>query len=112
MAKANKKYLQKTHHIDARIEALIAKIEREGIPPVFDTPKCAEILEVSEEWLEIGRSSGYGPPYVKPSPKMIRYTARGVLEYLNERMIYRHKLVKQRARKRAQRIIDDAEAAA
>jgi hypothetical protein len=106
------KYVQKRHHLDARIKDLIAKIETQGIPPVFNTEKCAEILEVSQEWVEIGRCHGYGPPFIKPTPKMVRYTARGLLGYLAKRASNRKLALKQRAKRKAKRIIDDADKAA
>ena len=68
MAKA--KYVQKSHFLDTRIQDLIAKIEHEGIPPTFGTEKCAEILGCSTQWIEIGRSRGYGPPYTKVTNHM------------------------------------------
>ena len=45
------------------------------------TPKVG----VSTQWLEIGRSKGYGPEFVRLGPKLIRYTRGNVRKYLKAR---------------------------
>jgi predicted DNA-binding transcriptional regulator AlpA len=49
------------------------------------TKQLAEWLGVSVQWLEIGRSRGYGPPYKKLGRKSIRYRVGDVLKWLDER---------------------------
>ena len=42
----------------------------------MDTKDTAAYLRVSRQWLEIGRSKGYGPPFIKPgngSGGIVRY---------------------------------------
>jgi predicted DNA-binding transcriptional regulator AlpA len=69
------------HHLDPRAEDLIAA----GAGKVNDlltTEQVAAWLGVSMQWLEIGRHHGYGPPYVRISPRMIRYRRGDVLTWL------------------------------
>ena len=49
------------------------------------TKQLAEWLGVSVQWLEIGRSRGYGPPYKKLGQKSIRYRIGDILKWLEER---------------------------
>jgi hypothetical protein len=88
---AAKKYIQKTYHLDKRIKELIAKVEHQGIPPVFNTEKCAEILDVSVQWLEIARHKKIGPPCVKVNHRMVRYRRDDLLQWLAERTIYHNR---------------------
>jgi hypothetical protein len=39
-------------------------------------------LGVSEQWAELGRCQGYGPPFERVNPKTIRYRVGSVLNYL------------------------------
>ncbi|HUS96770.1 MAG TPA: helix-turn-helix domain-containing protein, partial [Hyphomicrobiaceae bacterium] len=52
---------------------------------LLSTPQLAEWLGVSTQWLEIGRSRGYGPPFIRMSPKRVRYRRGDVLDWLRER---------------------------
>jgi hypothetical protein len=49
------------------------------------TEEVAAWLHVSMQWLEIGRCEGYGPPFKKLSPRMVRYKRSDVLEWLEGR---------------------------
>ena len=72
------------HHLDSRADKLIA--EGAGNPnELLTTREVAAWLGVSEQWLEIGRHKGCGPPYVRLTPRMIRYTRGGTLKYLEKR---------------------------
>ena len=52
---------------------------------LLDTKQMAEWLGVSVPWLEIGRSKGYGPPFRKLSPKLVRYHVGDVKKWLEAR---------------------------
>lgn len=49
------------------------------------TKQMARLLSVSPQWLEIGRVKGYGPPYLKLTPRAIRYRLSEVREWLDKR---------------------------
>jgi hypothetical protein len=81
------------HHLDRRARQLLAA-EPPGIghndPPLSDealltTTQVAAWLGVSIQWLEIGRVRGYGPRFVRLSPRCIKYRVGDVREYLRER---------------------------
>ncbi|MGJ4997830.1 hypothetical protein ACQR0Z_25635 [Bradyrhizobium sp. HKCCYLS3077] len=52
---------------------------------LLDTKRMAEWLGVSTQWLEIGRSKGFGPPFRKLSPKLVRYQVGEVKAWLETR---------------------------
>jgi hypothetical protein len=72
------------HHLDRRADKLIDA--GAGDPDeLLTTKQTAEWLDVSEQWLEIGRHKGYGPPYVRIAPRIVRYTRGDIRKYLTER---------------------------
>ena len=74
------------HHLDRRA-AEIAEKGRQGDPDeLLTTQEEADWLGVSRQWLEIGRSKGYGPPFVRVGPRHIRYVRRWTIKWLEERM--------------------------
>ena len=42
-------------------------------------------LGVSAQWLEIGRTRGYGPTFIRIGPRRVRYRRQDVLEWLAAR---------------------------
>jgi hypothetical protein len=74
----------RSHHIDRRATSLIADLA--GSDDLYSTRQTADLIGCSEQWLEIGRSTGYGPPYVRLGPRMIRYTRSGLVEWLKSRV--------------------------
>lgn len=52
---------------------------------LLSTKQLAAWFGTSVQWAEIGRSKGYGPPYIKLGPKSIRYRLGDVLKFLEER---------------------------
>ena len=72
------------HHIDRRAAAIV---EQDTADPdaLLSTSDTAEWLGVSVQWLEIGRHKGYGPRFLKLSPKVVRYRRADVLAWLTER---------------------------
>jgi predicted DNA-binding transcriptional regulator AlpA len=75
------------HHLDRRALALIEEATLRSDDELIATPNLAQWLGVSIEWLEIGRSKGkgWGPPYVKLSPRHVRYQVGAVKKWLAER---------------------------
>jgi hypothetical protein len=75
------------HHLDKRAADLIE--EGRGDPDdLLTTPATADWLQVSTEWLEVGRSKGYGPPYVRLSPTRVRYRRGDVRGWLVDRTVH------------------------
>jgi predicted DNA-binding transcriptional regulator AlpA len=72
------------HHLDRRA-ADLAEEGRGDPDSLLTTPAVAEWLTVSAQWLEIGRSKGYGPKFVRLSPSRVRYRRADVLDWLDER---------------------------
>jgi hypothetical protein len=78
----------KNHTIDRRAGKLAVMLENGGAPDeVFSTGALAETIDVSPQWLEIGRlaSYDYGPPFVRYSPTNVGYRRRDVVKWLRER---------------------------
>jgi predicted DNA-binding transcriptional regulator AlpA len=72
------------HHLDRRAADLAAA--GAGNPDdLLSTSDLAEWLGVSVQWVEIGRSKGWSPPFIKLSPRRIRYRRESVLEWLRAR---------------------------
>jgi hypothetical protein len=73
--------------IDKRATRLAALIEGTFLPDeLLDTPQCADVLEVSIEFLEIARPKGYGPPFIKiDNNRFVRYRCDGLVEWLRSR---------------------------
>jgi predicted DNA-binding transcriptional regulator AlpA len=51
----------------------------------LSTKEVAAWLGVSPQFLEIGRSRGYGPEFVRISKRLVRYRVRDVLDWLKSR---------------------------
>lgn len=71
------------HHVDRRAgqlaESLIAADE------ALSTAEAARLLGCSVQWLEIGRSRGYGPKFTRLSPRMVRYLRSDLIAWLRQR---------------------------
>lgn len=78
-------FFQGRHNLDRRAVALIDAANEGSDDELLDTPRTAVWLGVSPEWLEIGRSKGWGPPFIKLSPRRIRYRRGNVKQWLAER---------------------------
>lgn len=72
------------HYIDRRADQVIADSTGSG-DDLLKTPEVAAWLGVSIQWVEIGRSRGWGPKYTKLSRRMVRYKRSDVLTWLKER---------------------------
>jgi predicted DNA-binding transcriptional regulator AlpA len=54
--------------------------------PPFLTPKeAARLLKVSLSWLAKARMRGDGPPFIKISPRSIRYTDAAIAQWMKGR---------------------------
>jgi hypothetical protein len=72
------------HHLDRRA-ARLAALAVANNDKWYSTAALADWLGVSTQFLEIGRHRGYGPPFKRVTPKMIRYRHGDVMAWLNER---------------------------
>lgn len=75
-------------HIDKRADQLVQQASGEG-DDMLNTTGVAEWLGVSTQFLEIGRHRGYGPPFIRLTPKIVRYRRDDVLDWLRERQHHR-----------------------
>jgi predicted DNA-binding transcriptional regulator AlpA len=67
-------------HFDKRIDSIIDAPG--GDDDLLTTSEVAAWLGVSTEWVDIGRSEGYGPPFQKLGPRLVRYHRGTVKEWL------------------------------
>jgi predicted DNA-binding transcriptional regulator AlpA len=92
-------------HIDKRADKLAAEIAEAGNPDdLLTTCEVAEWLGISPQWLEIGRHRGYGPRFIRLSPRRVRYSRRAVLEFLAERT---HAATAEYARRPSAKVVGD-----
>jgi predicted DNA-binding transcriptional regulator AlpA len=73
-------------HLDRRAEAL-AEAGAGNPDDLIDTRALADWLGVSTQWAEIARHRGVGPPFVRVTPRRIRYRRADVLAWLRERTV-------------------------
>ena len=52
---------------------------------LLTTIEVARWLGVSTQWLEIGRCRGYGPIYVRTTPRRVRYRRADIVAFLRAR---------------------------
>jgi hypothetical protein len=78
--------LPQKYHLDRRAADLLHAGEGDD-DDLEATPAVAEWLQVSSQWLEIGRSKGYGPPFIRLSASRVRYRRGDVRTWLRERTI-------------------------
>jgi predicted DNA-binding transcriptional regulator AlpA len=72
------------HHLDRRAGELIAAGAGDS-DDMLDTKRVAAWLGMSVITLEIWRSKGKGPPFIKLTPRMVRYRRKDVLYWLAKR---------------------------
>jgi predicted DNA-binding transcriptional regulator AlpA len=75
------------HNLDRRAAGL-AEDGAGNLDDLLATPAVADWLGVSTQWLEIGRSRGYGPAFVRLSARRVRYRRDDVLTWLKERIFH------------------------
>ena len=71
-------------HIDRRADQLVQQGGGDG-DDMLNTTGVAEWLGVSTQFLEIGRHLGYGPRFIRLTPRIVRYRRDDVLDWLRER---------------------------
>ena len=74
----------KRHHLDRRAVRIVG----DGTGPdddLLDTRAVSDWLGVSIQWLEIGRSRNYGPPFKRLGTRSIRYLRGDVRKWLKSR---------------------------
>lgn len=72
------------HHLDRRA-AQLAAMAVATEDKLYNTAELAAWLGVSIQFLEIGRHRGYGPPFQRVTPRMIRYRHGDVVKWLKDR---------------------------
>jgi predicted DNA-binding transcriptional regulator AlpA len=80
--------LSHTHHLDKRADDLITTGANDP-DDLLTTKQLAAWLGVSTTTLEIWRCEGKGPPFVRITPRMVRYRRGDVLQWLAERTLLR-----------------------
>jgi hypothetical protein len=74
------------HNIDLRAREMLDRLADDLTDDsLLTTVECAQWLNVSKQFLEIGRMQGYGPTPVLLSEKVVRYRKNTVLKWLIER---------------------------
>jgi predicted DNA-binding transcriptional regulator AlpA len=71
------------HHLDKRAGTLAELTGSDD--DLLNTAQISKWLGLSVQWFEIGRSKGFGPPFVKVSPRCVRYRRSDVREWLRSR---------------------------
>jgi hypothetical protein len=77
------------HHVDRRAHSILAEIPDAGAAghdELLSTKHVADWLGISTVFLEIGRSKGYGPAFVRVAPRCVRYKKSDVIGWLNARV--------------------------
>jgi hypothetical protein len=74
---------ERRHHLDKRAAAIAA--EPGDDDELLTVVECASWLGVSVQFLDIGRSRGYGPPFARLSRNIVRYRRAEVRAWLIER---------------------------
>ena len=79
-----KKLKARRHHLDKHVPRILAAVEGNA-DDLLKPRVIAQTLDVSEQWLELGRQKHYGPKYLKLSARTIRYRRGDVLAWLKSR---------------------------
>lgn len=79
--------IERNVHLDKRAGQLAA--EPGDDDELLSTKELASWLGVSQQWVNAGRCKGFGPPYLRMTPTMIRYRRGAVREWLAERTFIR-----------------------
>lgn len=78
-----------TFHVDRRAGKILTEFAATDPDELLSGDQVAELLGVSSQWVTIGRSKHYGPPYIVIGPRRIRYRRRDLALWLEQRS-YRH----------------------
>jgi predicted DNA-binding transcriptional regulator AlpA len=80
----NNMALPARHHLDRRAGQL-AEQGAGDADDLLATDEVAAWLGVSTQFLEIARHRGYGPKFIRLSPRRTRYLRADVIEWLRQR---------------------------
>jgi hypothetical protein len=72
-------------HLDKRAQDLAAQGSSADADQLLSTADLARWLGTSTQFLELGRSKGYGPKFIRLAPRCIRYRRSDALAWLEER---------------------------
>lgn len=75
---------EQRHHLDRRA-ADLAAVSVGPLDELLSTRDLCDWLGVSVGWCEVARHKGFGPPFVKLSPRCVRYRRSDVLAWLESR---------------------------
>jgi len=78
--------VSRRHHIDRHANSIVEA----GVGDDDDLLATRDMVawfRKSKQWFEIGRSKGYGPPFIRLSPQVIRYRRGDVKAWLAERQL-------------------------
>jgi hypothetical protein len=79
-------YVPERHHNDRHADVSLTALMAGGDPnDVLPPPETAGYLHKSEQWLALGRSRGYGPPFVRIG-RTVRYRRGDLIEWLRTRL--------------------------
>jgi hypothetical protein len=71
--------------LDKTAMAAIADAPEGQDDALLTTTQTAAWLRVSPKWLEKARCRGYGPPFIKVTPRCVRYRKGDLIAYLRNR---------------------------
>ena len=75
----------RTLHLDKRAGMLLANAPEGSDDELLTSQQLANWLGTSRQWVELGRAKGYGPPFVKLAPCVVRYKRSAIVEWLSKR---------------------------
>lgn len=75
----------KSHHLDRHALTIAAAAPGEDDDTLLTQREMAAWFRCSEQWLIAARHNGYGPPFERIAPMLIRYSQRKVKAWLDER---------------------------
>ena len=79
-------YTPQRHHLDRYADEIAERVATAGGPDdLLNPPQTANALGKSEQWLALGRSRGFGPPFVRIG-RSVRYRRSSLIEFLKERV--------------------------
>jgi hypothetical protein len=70
-------------HDDESSNAIVDRVMAADCDALLSTPDAAVFLDISPQWLELARHGGYGPAYIKVTPRLVRYRKRDLIAYLD-----------------------------
>ena len=76
----------RSHHLDRRAHQIIEQGVDGNPDDLLDTKEMAAWFGNSPQWFEIGRSRGYGPPFIRLGSRSVRYQRKFALRWLESRI--------------------------